>query len=315
MATVIEITILGAALYILIRAGGALVRTMTAMARFLRISEYALSFILMALATSLPELFIGISSAARNAPLLSLGNIIGSNVLNVTLVLGAGVIAAGSLTIGKDAVRGEMGKMFALTFVPAILLFDGELSRGDGALLLLLFVAYLVHLFYSNRVSPPVDGSAGEFGIGEFMRSFLFFFVNIFLVIGSSWFIVYEAERLAAGFGVPLFFIGLFVISFGTTLPELVFNIRSSMSGYGEMSLGNSLGSVIFNISGILGIVAIIQPVHVDDPLRAVSGLVITSILIFLIQLVLLLKGDISRGYGIGLIAISLLFLGIEAFL
>ena len=76
MATVIEITILGAALYILIRAGGALVRTMTAMARFLRISEYALSFILMALATSLPELFIGISSAARNAPLLSLGNII-----------------------------------------------------------------------------------------------------------------------------------------------------------------------------------------------------------------------------------------------
>ena len=204
---------------LLVRTSGWLVSLLTWMARYLKMSEYTVAFILMAAATSIPELFVGLNSALTGLPELSFGNILGANLLNVTLVLGIAATLR-AITLEDERITHGASFVFTLTFTPLIMLLDGVLSRIDGALLVLIFFAYLRYLFVTSRLSDEdlntVEPTPATFG--EFVKKLFLFMGGVLLLLLASRIVVFAAEAGAARFGIPAFLVGLIGISLGTTL-------------------------------------------------------------------------------------------------
>ncbi|MFY9462308.1 MAG: sodium:calcium antiporter [Candidatus Sungiibacteriota bacterium] len=291
---------------LLVRTSGWLVSLLTWMARYLKMSEYTVAFILMAAATSVPELFVGLNSALTGFPELSFGNILGANLLNVTLVLGVAALFR-AITLEDERITHGASFVFTLTLTPLIMLFDGVLSRIDGALLVLIFFAYLRYLFVTSRL-PDHNINTIELtpaAFGEFVKKLFLFIGGVLLLLVASRIVVFAAGAAAARFGIPAFLVGLIVVSLGTTLPELTFAIRSAFAGHSGMSFGNAIGSVVFNLLFILGIVAMIQPIVLQGTrtpafisLLAVTGI---SLLLYITSRI---SGQISRLMGVFLIAV-----------
>ncbi len=173
-------------------------------------------------------------------------------------------------------------------------------------ILVFLFFAYLRYLFAASKISDstvnalPVTPAA----FGEFVKKLFLFLGGIGFLLIASQMVVFAGELGARRFGIPAFFIGLFVISLGTTLPELTFGIRSVSSGHGGMGLGNAIGSVVFNLLFILGGAAIINPITVLPEQASVTFLIFlaaTAAALF-ISVVLKVSGRISRRIGVFLI-------------
>lgn len=299
------------AFLVLIRSGSMLVRSLSVLAKFFGISEYATAFILMAGATSLPELFIGATSAFSGMPELSLGNILGANFLNLTLVLGASALIGRGLAV-SEPVRGEDVRMiFVLTVIPFLLALDGAFGRIDGVILIILFIGYLLELFEESRerfaLQPghPFRHSASV----EPLRHLAYFFGGIVLMLASALAVVYSGTRVAQSLELPPFLFGVVLLSLGSALPELVFGVRSALLRHGSLGFGNSVGSVMFNLLFILGIVAMINPIVFSDSAAVLWGLAGVSFLILFLQALIFFKGGISRGTGAGLLIAYAAFL------
>lgn len=305
------------ALFILFYSGGMMVRSIVLIGRYLKINEFTLSFVLAAFATSLPEFFIGINAAINNTAILSVGNIIGANVLNATLVLGAATIAAGRLSFNQVVKKEDIQITLGLLLLPILLMLDMVLSRYDGLIFLFFFGGYLIYLFNQERESRKING---ETEINEvpnlktFTASLIKFIAAASLLLISSRFVVSQSLEISRIFSLPLFFIGI-LIAIGTTLPEMIFSLKSVSLGHKSMAFGNALGSIIINLSLILGSVAAISPITITIPSRIFFGLFLAALIILLTQIIRLIKGYIPRTFGIILLMVAAAFVAIEAFL
>jgi len=303
-----------ASVYILVKSGAIAVKNLVAVARYLRISEYVLAFILMALATSLPEFFIGINSALSKTSILSLGNVIGSNIVNLSFVLGAVVIIAKGIRIESKIAKRDAWLVFFISILPVLLLIDKNLSRADGAILLIAFIWYFRRILKDkeafkkrmNHVARTVE----EFW--RFIKDLIVFILAIVILLGSSWAVVKTAELIAQGLNLTLALIGLILVAIGTSLPELVFGIKSVITKHEGMNLGNLIGSTVINSTLILGITVLVFPIKIEDfNLILTSGLfMILTILI--VNFFIATKDKISLREGIILIGLYILFLIIE---
>jgi len=297
---------------ILIISGVFLVKSLSKIARFLRISEFSAAFIIMAFATSIPELFVGISSALSNNSALSLGNIIGANILNLTLITGIIILISKKIKtnqkIGKDAY-------FMLTGVILIILLyiiGKSLSRIDGVILLGFFFINVYRVF-KKRKKYPKKIENGQEQQKKFLSLLIFIIALIGLFISSNYVVKY-ASSLAIDLNFPKIIVGLFLLSIATTLPELVFGISASRLKHKEMSMGNQIGTIIANSTLILGIVAIISPIEaVFLPFLISAIFMFISALIFITFLVTGRKFETLE--GIGLILLYVLFVMIEFFI
>lgn len=314
---IISLSTLIISLFVLFYSGGVMVRSITLMGRYLKISEFTLSFVFAAFATSLPEFFIGINAALNNTAILSIGNIIGANFLNATMVLGAAIVAAGRLNFNRVVKKEDFQMTFGLLLLPVLLMLDRVLSRYDGLVLLFFFGGYLVYLLNQERESRKING---ETEISEaptlkiFMISLAKFALAASLLLISSRFVVSESVEISRAFSFPLFFVGI-LIAIGTTLPETIFGLKSVALGHKSMAFGNALGSIIVNISLILGAVAAISPITIRIPSRIFFGLFSAIFIILLIQIIRLIKGYLPRAFGVLLLTFAVLFIAIEAFL
>ena len=308
---IVSLLIFIAAFAVLVRSGSILVRSLSALSRFLGISEYVMAFILMAGATSLPELFIGISSAFSGTPELSLGNILGASFLNMTLVLGVVVLFGGGLIV-REPIRSEDVRMiFVLTVIPLLLALDGMFGRIDGVVMIALFIGYLLELFEESRERELLSMSHASphplvSGFGGHAMAFI---GGIVLMLVSASAVVYAGTRLAQTFELSSFLFGVILLSLGSTLPELVFGVRSAMLKRGALGLGNSVGSVVFNSLFILGVVAVIHPFALPDRTAVLWGFGSVSLLILFVQALFFFKGGISRRMGIFLLLVYAAFL------
>lgn len=310
MDILVFITVLLALFY----SGGVMVRSLTWIGRYFSVSEYALSIILVAFATSLPELFVGINSAIDGVQELSLGDLIGANVLNVTLVLGIAMLLAGKrLVFEHRTTRKDFYITATMLVLPALLLADGTLSRPDGLVLLLAFAAYVLDILSEERVSPKVDAKKMEdLTFYGFLNKVFHFIIGSVLLLGSAYILVITAKSVAISYEIPLFALGV-LVALGTTLPEVVFSARSVFLGHSGMSLGNAIGSVIFNITFILGLVGFLNPFTVQNPISLTGSLILPLLFIILIQAIGILKGHFSRMLGLLLILSSLVFIIFES--
>ena len=320
------ILILLAAAIILIRSGAWLVHALVNISSRLKISEYIVSFVLMSFATTLPEFWVGVSSAFSGVSALSIGNVFGANIANLSLILGIASLFSGRVVLHRRTARFDAWSNVILGGLPVILLFDGVLSRLDGFVLLSLFAAFLLRLLAgsrpwsshrplpasirhrpSNRLfSKPLHFLLYDFGVFALAAGFL---------ILSAYLIVYSAGRLTASLGISPLIIGIIAVSFGTTLPELTFAIRASLARHSELSLGNLIGATIFNSTLILGVVAVINPVRLSAADLVNLRLSSVALIIILLTANIFLRTRARLGRREGAVLILLYFIFIAALL
>jgi len=296
---------------LLVIAGTLLVKCLVKLAAFLKMNEFVAAFLLMAFCTSLPELFVGISSALAGKPAFSLGNVIGSNIIDLTLVAGIAVVLARGIRIGSPLLRKEVYGMVLLATLPMVLMFIGqELSRFDALILLGAFAIYFYRMLVSGHTgfSHRLNGTVSPWaGLGMFS---LFIACAIVLYVSASMVVRYGTQ-LAVDLALPPILVGLFFVALGTSLPELTFSVRAALTKHAPLALGDLVGAVVVNSTIVLAVTALIAPI-------SNSFFVFISSAVFMVAITFLFATFIASGNrltwreGISLILFYVVFVIVE---
>jgi len=263
-------------------AGEWIIGSLMRISKFLGLKEFVVAFFIMAVAGSLPNFFLGISSAIRGIPELSFGDVAGNNLVVLTVALALSTLfskkglAAESRTVQTTSLFTMMSAI-----LPLLLIFDQNLSRMDGLVLISFFLIYALWLFSKReRFTKVYDGH--EINIFKDFRIFLkdisLILLSLLLMIISSQGIVSAVKYFSSRFDLSLIIIGLFITGVQSTLPELYFAIVSARKGENWMILGDLMGAVIIPATLVLGIVALIHPIDNLD----VKPLAIARIFLFI---------------------------------
>lgn len=307
MVLFVNLLLFIASCLVLVFAGAILVKTLPIIARVFRMSEFVLSFVLMAISTSLPELFIGITSANEGNSALALGTVIGSNIANLTLVGGMAIILARGFKSEPESKKSAWF-MFFLVILPVLLMFLGQsLSRVDGLILLIVFAVYMVFLLSKGRNHILKE----KVSTGKFIVCVLLFMFSLILLFQAAKYAVKYASLLAFDMLMPPILIGLFFLAIGTSLPELVFESIAARTKKTELALGDLLGSVIINSTLVLGVTAVIQPITANFILYLTSSVFMIAVT-FLFVVFLDTGKQLTWKEGMALVIFYVLFLLIE---
>ena len=254
---------------ILFWSGKWLVESLSGMAKFLGWREFVIAFFVMAIAGTIPNLFVGISSALHKIPQLSFGDVVGGNVVDLTIAVAiATFIAKGGLPAVSRTVQTTSAFTIAVAILPILLIFDGTLGRGDGIILIFAFFFYIAWLFSKKERFTKIYDKDKRPVVKKF-RAFLKDLGKVGLgIIGlllAAEGIVRSATFFAQGLGVPVALIGILIVGLGNAIPEINFAIASARQNQNWMILGNLMGSVITPATLVLGIVALICPIEIVD--------------------------------------------------
>ncbi|ODS41932.1 MAG: hypothetical protein MSIBF_00815 [Candidatus Altiarchaeales archaeon IMC4] len=251
---------------VLVKSADVMVKSIGRIAIFFNMSGFAISFVLIAFATSIPELSIGIASAIEKTPEIVIGNVIGSNVANATMIMGIVALLARRVGAGSNINMRDTMHIFAIMAVPIILMLNGKLERIDGIVLLAVFLWYSMWLITKDRKISKVNENGGRDGVsvGQLLWSVLALLASLAILFVSADFIIRFAKEFSTEIGLPLILISLFLISFGTTLPELTFGVRAAFMGRGDMAIGDTLGTLVANSTVVLGVSALIAPIELS---------------------------------------------------
>lgn len=264
----IVLVFLASGFLLLTRGADWLVEGSSKLARRIGISTLVVGLTVVAFGTSAPEIVVSGLAAWEGQVDLSLGNVLGSNIANIGLVLGAcGLVLPRVLESGLGG-----RELFWLTTSLAILWYvaaDGRIPRSDAYILLAGFTAYNVHLGLSARGEAKATGASGS--TEPVRRSFLLVVLGIVAISLGARLVLDGAIGGASKLGVPASVVGLTIVAVGTSLPELAAGLGGALKGESDISLGNVVGSNVFNLLGVIGIVGVIQPLdpdhsHIQDP-------------------------------------------------
>lgn len=254
-----------AGLGLLVVGGNLLLKAAVSVSLRLSIPKIVVGMTVVSFATSLPELVVSVNAALAGSPSIALGNVVGSNAANLGLVLGV-TLLFGSMQVKRSFyVTDWPVMMVASVLLWFFLVNDGVLQRPEGAILLLLLFGFL---WYLLRVQQPAveDELPEDDELLSPLKNVVYLGIGVVgLWLGSEW-LVNGAIDLAQTFGVSDRVIGITVVSIGTSIPELAASIIAMLRKEKAISLGNLVGSNIFNIMVVLAITGLIQPIKVDDP-------------------------------------------------
>lgn len=264
---ILHIFILIGSLLLLIFAGKWLIDAMSRIGICLKLKEFVLAFFIVGIGATLPNLVIGIVSALNGIPELSFGDVVGSNIFDISMVVGlAALISRGGLSSNSRTVQGSSIFTTIIALLPIFLILDNTLSRFDGILLLVSFVIYAFWLFSKkDRFTKVYENCPQEFSRKQIAKDFLVILFGLFLLLVGGQGIVQSALFLYQTFNLPLGLIGIFVVAIGTCMPETFFSLQAARKGQDWMILGNQMGNVAITSTFILGIVSLITPIKIAD--------------------------------------------------
>ena len=279
--------------------GGELfVRGAVGVASWARVSPGIIGATVVAFATSSPEMAVSISSALAGTPQIALGDVLGSNVVNIALILALGLLVSG-IHNPRDAMKRDYAIALLVPMVTGVLLLDGMLSRFDSCLLLGMFFVWFATTIIEARkqrsAAPEVLAEHGGW------RAIIFFVVGLALLVTAGRLIVVGAKGIAIDFGIDEFVVGATIVAVGTSAPELATTIIARLRNHDELSLGTILGSNIFNSLLIVPVAAIIFPIAID------WGEVVVALGFGLLAMIIILptrREFIGRGHGLLLLVI-----------
>ncbi len=234
-----------------------------AIAVSLRMPPMIIGLTIVSLGTSLPEMLVSATAAINGDPDIGIGNVLGSNIANIGLVLGLTALIV-PLMVKSRTLKHEMPLLFMVTFLTFALMSDGDLSFSDGLILLITLVLVLfliIRIGLKDRHDPLAqefsESMPAKTGRG---RSIIIFLVSLTLMIISSRLLVQGAADIARYLGISDLVIGLTIVAIGTSLPELVASIFSVLKNEADLAIGNVIGSNMFNLLAVLAMPALIQP-------------------------------------------------------
>jgi len=247
------------------------------------ISSFIIGATLIALGTSLPEMAVSMSASLQESGDIAVANVIGSTIFNISLVLGFVFLIAKKIAPSRDLFAKDSAWALFPILIFILMGIDGKLSRFDGFLFLLLMVAYLVFLIQSNQIEEPENEQKKE-NFAWKKTIGLLFIGFIFVILGAD-FAIDSAGNIARQFGVSEWIIGLFLVAFGTSLPELTVAIKAARANNADMAIGAIIGSNVANFTMVLGLSSIINPLNVDlstNFFDIVAALIVSVMLVFI---------------------------------
>ncbi len=259
----------------------------------LKIPQLVIGLTIVAMGTSAPEAAVSITASLKGNSGIAIGNVVGSNILNVLLILGITALIV-NVAIQKSTLMVEIPYMIVITLVlMGMGMTGGQVSRPEGGILWVLFIAYLGYMFYLTKNKKDEEVEEKRSG----WKLLMFMVIGIVLIVMGSNFTVDGATEIARAIGISERFIGLTIVAFGTSLPELVTSVTAAKKGNADIAIGNIVGSNIFNILFILGTTALITPIPyesaflIDGAVAVATGIVL--------WLAVFRKLELRRGWGI----------------
>ena len=278
MNFVLQIVFLALGFFLLVKGADWFVDGASGLARKLGIPQLVIGLTIVAMGTSLPEAAVSISAALRGNAEITIGNIVGSNILNILIILGVTALIA-TLKVADSTVRYEIPFMIVVTFVLLWLGYTGgQVTRLEGIILWVLFLLYLRYLYMMAKKGKEEEREAEQLSTAKIIGLIL---AGVVMIVVGSNFAVEGASNLAKALGISQRFIGLTIVAFGTSLPELVTSVSAARKHNADIAIGNIVGSNIFNILFIVGTTALITPVTfasgfvVDTLIAAAVGILL----------------------------------------
>lgn len=293
-------------LVLILLGADALVNGASAVARKYGISEFVVGLTIVGIGTSAPELMVSAISAINGSSDIAIGNVVGSNISNVFMILGTTAIIA-PISLTKSNLKYDLPIALGVSLLLFVLAYDSiflgkefnVISRWDGLILIAMFVLFMIYSFKSSASGDQNEESAeSENGNVNIVKSVLLIVCGLVgLVLGGRLF-VNSGSDIARGFGVSDAFIGITVMAVGTSLPELAASVNAAIKKKGQMALGNVIGSNIFNILLILGTSSIIRPLTLGGITMIDMGMMILTTVMIMLSALLISKKEIKRGVG-----------------
>jgi len=295
-------------LVLLIFGSELLVRGASRIAAAAGIPPLVVGLTVVAFGTSSPELAVGIQSALAGTGAVTVGNVVGANIINVLLILGLAAVIL-PLTVAQQLVRLDVPLMIGVGAAFYALAYDGRFSRLDGALLIAGIVAYTAFCVWQSRresraareefeeeFAPPTEAQRGT---GYYVKNGVLVLIGLGLLFqGSNW-LVGSATTFARALGVSELLIGLTVVAIGTAMPEIATTVMASIRGERDIAVGAVVGSVLFNLMGVIGIAAAVAPKGIDVPQAALAFDFPVMLAVFVACLpIFFIEGRISRAEG-----------------
>jgi len=289
-----------------------------ALARNLGISPLVIGLTIVGIGTSAPEILVSAVAAWQGNPAMGVGNAIGSNITNVALVLGLTALII-PLSVNSQTLKREYPVLFLIMMLALILVFDGELSRMDGIILLsglFVMVYWMIRLGMKEKKDPlelEYDHEIPHITTG---KAVFWLIVGMILLLVSSRILVWGAVNIAQALGVSDLIIGLTIVAIGTSMPELAASLMSALKKEPDIAIGNVIGSNMFNLLAVLGLPGLIAP-HLLDPAvlsRDFPWMIGLSIALLIFAYGFRGQGRINRWEGLLLLGSYFTYLGVLYF-
>ncbi|MBA6152968.1 calcium/sodium antiporter [Gelidibacter maritimus] len=300
-------------LILLVVGGEFLVRSSVALSFKFNISKLVIGMTVVSFATSAPELLVSLQAALAGSSDIALGNVIGSNIANIGLVLGITVLIS-PIMVDSNFYKLNWPMMMILSVVLYFMLQSGDvLNRWEGAALTLSLIIFLVVLIRKSKNEPETHVEE----LDETLQATSGFKITVWLLIGaaalyfgSEW-LVFGAKEMAVSLGVSERVISVTMVAIGTSVPELAASVIAALKKEKAISLGNLIGSNIFNIASVLGITAMIQPIAVNNPQILANDIIWMMAFAFILIPMIFLpkKMELGRLKGFILLASYLIFI------
>ncbi len=248
------------------------------LAESFHLSKYTVGFIIVAIISILPEAFISISASLEGSPAFGLGTLFGSNVADMTLVFAIVIMFAGrNLKVESKILKNHTVYPFML-ILPLILGFNGHFSRLEGLALILTG-----SLFYYISLRNGIDSQNASSSRDGRLKNFLILLLSMLMLLLGSHFTVSSATDLANYFGVSPILIGMLIVGLGTTIPELLFALKSAKKRDDSLAVGDILGTVLADATVLVGVLALINPFYFPTKIIYVTGMfmVVASFILF----------------------------------
>ena len=228
------------------------------------IPQLVIGLTIVAMGTSAPEAAVSITAAIKGNADITVGNIVGSNILNILIILGISSLIT-SVAVAKSTIRVEIPFMMVITLLLLVMGYNGTINLVEGIILLLLFVLYLAYLFVLAKKDGGNEEDIKELSV---TKALLWTVIGLFLIVYGSNVTVDAATKIAKVLGLSERFIGLTIVALGTSLPELFTSVSAARKGNADIAIGNIVGSNIFNILFVVGISASIISVPFAEGFR-----------------------------------------------
>lgn len=276
---VLQVFVLLVGFLLLVKGADWFVEGAAGIARKLGISQLVIGLTIVAMGTSMPEAAVSITAALNRNAGITIGNIVGSNILNILIILGITAVIT-NVAIQKSTLFYEIPFMIGITVLLMIFgITDSKVTLIEGVIFWILFIMFLGYLFVMSK--KGIDQEEEEVKDIPAWKCILFMLIGGIMVVKGSDFAVSGASEMARFFGMSERFIGLTIVAFGTSLPELVTSVTAAKKGNAGIAIGNIVGSNIFNILFVIGATALICAVPfeskfiIDSVIAVMSGIIL----------------------------------------